>query len=185
MVYIMAAVFGLAGCAEDGERGTAGATGPQGETGTKGEDGQDLLNSTIKLSHIGRYQSGQYLESAAEVIAHHAESNIIYAVNALSGKINLIDISVPTSPNTGAEATSTINLAADILADQTNLVDSADKLGAANSVAIHGDIVAIALESKPKQDPGFVVIYSVTNGVPAYQGAIKVGALPDLSLIHI
>ena len=82
MVYIMAAVFGLAGCAEDGERGTAGATGPQGETGTKGEDGQDLLNSTIKLSHIGRYQSGQYLESAAEVIAHHTESNIIYAVNA-------------------------------------------------------------------------------------------------------
>ena len=179
MVYIMAAVFGLAGCAEDGERGAAGATGPQGETGTKGEDGQDLLNSTIRLSHIGRYQSGQYLESAAEVIAHHAESNIIYAVNALSGKINLIDISVPTSPNTGAEATSTINLAADVLADQTNLVDSADKLGAANSVAIHGDIVAIALESKPKQDPGFVVIYSVTNGVPAYQRAIKVGALPD------
>ena len=188
MVLMIGATLGIPGCANDVERGVVGATGPQGETGApgaEGEDGQDLLNLTIKLTLIGRYKSEQYLESAAEIIAHHVASDMIYAINALSGKVDLIDISTPTSPYKGTEATSTIDVVSDILADQTNLVYSADKLGGVNSVAIHGDTVAIAIESEPKQDPGFVVMYTVINGVPTYERAIKVGSLPDSVAISL
>ncbi len=50
-------------------------------------------------------------------------------------------------------------------------------LGSPNSVAVHDGVVAVAIQSDPKTDPGHVAFYD-TNG--KLIKAVKVGALPDM-----
>mgnify|MGYP001950663165 CR=1 FL=1 len=65
----------------------------------------------------------------------------------------------------------------DILDEQLESVDLSTYGAGPNSIAIYGDVVAVAVEADPKQNPGKVVFFDL-DGV--YQNQVTAGALPDM-----
>lgn len=181
-------VAALAACSGDdgnrGEQGEQGETGPQGEQGPQGDqgdtgpqgtpgvDGEDAVTSTISLRFLGRYASGEFDEAAAEIVAYDAATEQVFVVNANSGMVDILDISSPATP----VLADSLDMATDI-AEAIEEIASADDLGAANSIAVNGTTVAIAVEADNKQANGYVAFYQ-TDGT--FLGAVEVGALPDM-----
>ncbi len=113
----------------------------------------------LELSHLSTFESGLFAESAAEIVAHDPSSQRLFAVNAASGRIDILDISHPGVPVRLAD----IDLS---------------KFGAdVNSVAVHKGLVAAALSNDVSTDPGRVVFLTVDGQVIA---SVEAGALPDM-----
>ena len=116
-------------------------------------------NQSISLDLIGRYETGIFDGSAAEIVAHDPETQRLFVVNAAAARIDVLDASDPTDP----VALDPIDVAA---------------FGAfANSVDVDGGVVAIAVEAQVKTDPGTVVFTDAAGTVLA---TAIVGALPDM-----
>lgn len=188
---LAALISSLVACSGDdgakGETGDTGAQGPQGEQGAPGADGAagvdgtdgadgtdgtDATPSTIAIKFIGRYESGEFDESAAEIVAYDAATEQVFVVNANSGMIDVLDISEPSLP----VLVSSLNLAADIATALAG-VASADDLGAANSVAVKNGVVAVAVEADNKQANGYIAFYQADG---TFLSAVEAGALPDM-----
>ncbi|MFO8140881.1 MAG: choice-of-anchor I family protein [Marinobacter sp.] len=116
----------------------------------------------IELNVVGRYQSeGRVFdESAAEILAHDATNQRLFVINANAATVDVLDIRDPANP---------------VL---INTIDATREGASANSVAVHGDLVAVAIEAKVKQANGKVVFYSASDLSKA--GEVEVGALPDM-----
>ena len=154
----------LAGC--NGDDGDTGPQGPQGPAG------QDATSSFINLSFLGRFSTNEFDESAAEIVSYDAETQQAFVVNANSGQIDVLNISSPSTP--------TLAMSLDVAADVANAVAtvaSADDLGAANSVAVSGNTLAVAIEADDKQANGYIAFYQ-TDGT--FLSAVEAGALPDM-----
>ncbi len=109
------------------------------------------------LSKIGGIKVGG--EGTAEILSYDAGSKALYLVNAEETAIEVIDITDPTAP----AKKQTISLT---------------EYGAGiNSVAVKKGLVAVAVESKPKQEPGTVVLMDLDGKV---LHTVTVGALPDM-----
>lgn len=111
---------------------------------------------SLKLQPLGTYDAGT--AGSAEIVSYDAVSKRLFLVNAATATVDILDVRDPTSPT----LISTINTSA---------------LGSPNSVAVGRGIVAVAIESNPKTDPGHVAFYK-TNG--ELIKAVKVGAQPDM-----
>lgn len=157
---------------ETGETGAQGPQGAQGEVGANGVDGSDATPTTIALKFIGRYESGEFDESAAEIVAYDAATEQVFVVNANSGLIDILDISEPSLPT----LVSSLDLATDIAAAMDSVASAAD-LGAANSVAVNNGVVAVAVEADNKQANGYLAFYQA-DGI--FLSAVEAGALPDM-----
>jgi hypothetical protein len=107
----------------------------------------------ISLTPIGRYSAGP---EGAEIAAYDPATRRIFSINPGSFQVDVLDISDPSDPALAF----TIALG-----------------GRPNSVAIHGGVVAVAVENATKTDPGFVKIFD-TNGT--LLNSLTVGALPDM-----
>lgn len=168
---------GLAGCeGDDGAQGPQGPAGPQGPSGAQGPQGpagEDASRSSISLSKIGSFRNPEagFDEAAAEIVTFDAATAQLYIVNAQAETVDIVDLSSPSAPTLSA----TLDVAGDVATARS--ID-AGALGAVNSVAINGGVVAVAIEADPKQDPGFVAFYQATDG--AFLSAVQVGALPDM-----
>ncbi len=138
--------------------GDDGAVGPQGAQGPGGPRGSGEL--VLDLSLIGRYSSGLFDQSAAEVVAHDPLTQRLFVVNAAAASVDVLNIADPAEP---------------VLLETINV--SAEGAGA-NSVAVFGGIAAVAIEADPKTDPGKVVFYDTTSLQKI--GEAAVGALPDM-----
>jgi len=114
----------------------------------------------LHLDPIGSYQSGLFDEGGAEIPAYHPPTKRLFVVNGGAATLDILDLTDPAAPTPFA------SLDMEILYG-----------GGANSVAISGDVVAVAVEASPKQDPGQVVFLD-PNG--AFLGSVPVGALPDM-----
>ncbi|MCD1645892.1 choice-of-anchor I family protein [Marinobacter adhaerens] len=146
---ILASVLGLAGCdGDDGANGTDGAPGTS--------------QTLIELNVVGSYQAeGEVFdESAAEIVAHDPANQRLFVVNALASTIDVLDINDPSQPV------------------KLSTIDATAEGAAANSVAVYGDLVAVAIEAENKQANGKVVFYNSTDLNKA--GEVEVGALPDM-----
>ena len=121
--------------------------------------------SRIQMNFLGRYESGVFGESAAEIPAVDIVSKRGFVVNAEKGALDVLDLSVPASP----KLLSTLRVS-DINGIPANAV--------VNSVASKNGLVAIAIESNPKTDPGFVALYRASD--LALLDFIEVGAQPDM-----
>jgi hypothetical protein len=86
-------------------------------------------------------------------------------VNSGAATVDVLDIQNPAAP----ALVETISVAA---------ADPLKMLGSANSVAVAGGILAVAIEAKPKTDPGLVAFYD-TDSLDLL-GSVAVGALPDM-----
>jgi hypothetical protein len=147
---------GLAGCeGDDGADGAPGATGPTGPAGPAG-----TTEVLLDLNQVGRYSSGLFDESAAEIVAFDPASERLFVVNAAAVTVDVLNLADPTNP---------------VLLDT---IDASAEGGAANSVAVFGGVAAVAIEATPKTDPGKVVFYDTLT--LAKISEVTVGALPDM-----
>jgi hypothetical protein len=91
----------------------------------------------------------------SEIAAHDPVSQRLFVVNAPKARVDVLSIANPSAPT------------------------SAGKLDASahGGVAIRGDLIAVAVESNVKTDPGKVVFY---NRNLQFLSAVTVGPLPDM-----
>ncbi|GAA3646063.1 choice-of-anchor I domain-containing protein [Flavivirga jejuensis] len=120
-----------------------------------------LTFTTVKsqnpLQHLATYNTNE--EGSAETVAHDVINQHVFFTNSATNSFTIVDISTPATPTL------------------VKTVDLSTYGAGPNSVAIHGSIVAVAVESDPKQEPGKVVFFDL-DGV--YLNHVVAGALPDM-----
>ncbi|GAB2579639.1 choice-of-anchor I family protein [Nitrincola alkalisediminis] len=128
----------------------------------------------LTLTEAGRYapDTVPFGQSAAEIVAYSPTQQQAYIVNALSGQVDVIDLSEIGSP---------IKIESlDIAADVMNAITGTN-MAAVNSVAVHGNLMAAAIEANPKQDIGYIAVYQLElDGSVKFITAYPAGALPDM-----
>lgn len=112
------------------------------------------------LTLEGRFSTGIFDKSAAEISAYDADSQRLFVVNGDSKAIDVLSIADINNPQ----------LVGDI--DVTALGR------AANSVAVFDGLVAVAIEANVKQDAGVIGFYAADT--LSLLGMQTVGALPDM-----
>lgn len=156
-------VLAISGC-EDGQNGAAGAPGTPGANG---------VSQVITLTRVGRTTSQGFNVSAAEIVDYDKAQKKIFTINAQSGAVDVFDATDVTAL---AAPTQVLDVK-QMLVDQ-GFAASTAVVGAANSVSIHDNLAAIAIEANPKTDAGWVLF--VNSSTLAYVRAVAVGALPDM-----
>lgn len=148
---ILSSALGLSACIDDGEDGANGSDGAAGTSQT-----------LIELNVLGSYQpeGDVFDQSAAEIVAHDPANQRLFVVNANASTIDVLDIQDPSQP----------------VLLQT--IDATAEGASANSVAVYGGLVAVAIEAGVKQDNGKVVFYNSSD--LGKVGEVTVGALPDM-----
>lgn len=122
----------------------------------------DPTPASVKLNFLGRHSSGQFDESAAEIPAYHAGSRRLFVVNANKGALDILSLADPANPTL----------------EDTLLTDDLSAGSEVNSVAVRGDLVAIAVQAGTKTDTGFLALYDA-NTLQRIS-FVPVGALPDM-----
>jgi hypothetical protein len=181
--------FVLTGCGldgDDGDAGEAGTQGPQGDAGIdggNGENGQNGQNGLdgqdastgVSLSLVARASLGA--QGAAEIVQYHKATQTIYATNSATNSIAIIAAGSITS----AELSNPINFI-NLVVSSINLPATVGTvpLGNVTSIAIFGDLLAVAVPAATKTDNGFVLFYNgLDNSAPAFLDSVEVGALQD------
>jgi hypothetical protein len=99
----------------------------------------------------------------SEISALHLASGTLYTVGGGSGAIVVSDLRQPAAPRIVAKAIP---------------MDSSQTL---QSVAVFGNLLAVAVQNAMKTEPGFVQFYDLGNPIlPAHVSTVTVGPLPDM-----
>lgn len=176
----------LSGCSLDGDDGAVGATGPAGQTGQTGQPGKDLPRA-LNIEVVGRFTTGIYGKSAAEIVQFHQASNSAFAINAAENRIEVIALAnLPVAAVGNGITDDSLSSVPFTFADSVSVKDAQGNdvtvsLGEANSIAIYGDVLAIAVAAPLKTDNGAVLFYNLSaTGTGSFVKAVAVGALPDM-----
>lgn len=176
----------LSGCSLDGDDGAQGPAGEVGAPGTPGEDGKNLPRE-LDIAIVGRFNTGIYGQSAAEIVQFHKASKSAFAINAAQNRIEVIPLSaLPVTAVGNPVSDDSLTSAAFTFPDNVTVKNAAGSditvnLGEANSIAIYGDMLAIAVAAPVKTDNGAVLFYSLSaTGTGTFVKAVSVGALPDM-----
>lgn len=116
---------------------------------------------SISVAPISTIASGSFLTSAAEIAAHDPGTQRLLVVNARAAQIDVIDIANPAAP---------------VLRPELAL-DMTPYGAVANSVAVRGGLIAVAVEAEDKTQPGKVVFFDRNL---QFISAVEVGAQPDM-----
>lgn len=180
-LLISAALTGCGLDGDDGAQGETGAQGPQGEQGEAGSDGADGVDGSdaslgVSLDVVARAFLGNL--TSAEIVQYHADTQTIYATN---GETNAIAVIAADTVSTTAmsDPINTTNLTV------SNITLPADidgvTLGSLTSIAISGDLMAVAVPADVKTDNGYVLFYNgLDTSAPVFLDSVVVGALPDM-----
>lgn len=106
----------------------------------------------LEIRPIGQVVAG------GEITTYDRASARLFTVNGATGSIDIVDIREPWNPK------------------KIGAIDIAPYGAAANSVAVHDGLVAVAIEAEDKQAPGRVVFFDIAG---VEQGSVTVGSLPD------
>jgi len=178
----------LSACQFDGDNGDQGNIGLTGDQGIQGQSGQNAVKN-VSVEVVGRFSAGKDLvgKSAAEIVQFHQASNSAFAVNSALNQIEVINLAnLPTTevgnPITDTSLSSTaFTFVSEVDVILENSASETITLGAANSIAIFENTLAIAVEASDKTQSGAVLFYQLNNqGVGTFIKAVKVGALPDM-----
>lgn len=176
----------LSGCSLDGDDGAVGSTGPAGQTGQTGQPGKDLPRA-LNIEVVGRFTTGIYGKSAAEIVQFHKASNSAFAINAAENRIEVIALAnLPIAAAGNGITDDSLSSVPFTFADSVSVKDAQGNdvtvsLGEANSIAIYGDLLAIAVAAPLKTDNGAVLFYNLSaTGTGSFVKAVAVGALPDM-----
>jgi len=130
----------------------------------------ETRSTRIRLVQRSTYASGIYDLSAAEINAFSPLTKEVFVTNAATGKVDILDAADPGQlPRVGE-----LDLNANI---------NDPLLGAVNSVAVHGGLLAVAIErgdglGNAKQGRGVVAFYNVADRT--LLKVVEVGFLPDM-----
>ncbi len=113
----------------------------------------------VVLTPLGGYDHGGFDEGAAEIVVYEPASQRLFVVNSEAVTLDVLDIADPTAP---------------ALVRQLDMTEYG---GGANSVAVHGSYVAVAIEADDKQAPGTILLTDLDLTPLA---SYVVGALPDM-----
>jgi len=173
----------LSGCSLDGDDGAAGATGPAGDAGQPGKN----LPRELSIEVVGRFNTGIYGKSAAEIVQFHKASNSAFAINAADNQIEVIALANLSVAAVGNGITDdSLSSVPFTFADSVSVKDGGGNdvnvaLGEANSIAIYGDLLAIAVAAPVKTANGAVLFYRLdATGAGSFVKAVAAGALPDM-----
>jgi hypothetical protein len=114
-------------------------------------------SKSITLKQIGRYSAGG-TTTRAEISAYDPGTKRLFSINLALQQLDILDLSNPESQ---------------VLAP----VQTVALGGNPNSVAVHGGIVAVAIEGPQKTDPGAVKFFNTSGSL---LNSLTVGALPDM-----
>lgn len=114
---------------------------------------------SLAITPLGTYASGHYLAGGAEIAVFDEESEQIFVVNAADRTVDILDASEPDE------------------LEKVGAIDVTPFGTIANSVAVHDEVVAVAIEADPKTDPGTLAFFDSDGDLLS---AVKVGALPDM-----
>ena len=128
-------------------------------------------DALLSIAPVGTYATGQFDESAAEIVAFDPSTDRAFVVNAQSGRVDVLDAADPTSPTSDGH----VDTAGTPVAGGGSIPSGA----VANSVAVRADgLVVVAVEAPEKTDPGWLMV--VDGRSLTSLGAVRVGALPDM-----
>ncbi len=131
---------------------------------------------------VGRYAHNVGI-GVAEIVALHEASRSVFitvdtdAMPSSFQRISLRNMAGATlaNPSTASnlESGATTSVAA-------HVNDNGFTAGGVQTLAIHGDLLAIAVQATPKTDPGVVAFYRLdAQGNATYLSKVTVGSLPD------
>ncbi len=60
--------------------------------------------SALSLTALGSYETGQFDESAAEIVAYHAATQRLFVVNAQAAVVDVLDIADPAAPKSSSRS---------------------------------------------------------------------------------
>ncbi|CAI3795530.1 choice-of-anchor I family protein [Rheinheimera sp. MM224] len=181
-----AIALGLSGCVLDGDDG---ATGPKGSDGAVGQPGTPGQNAQIGISTkaVARFVTGTYGGGAAEITQYHSASKRIFVVNGAANRVEILDASgIKSTALTDAITANTLTstplaMPATVTVKNAGGADETLTLGFANSIAISGNLLAVAAENEVKSSAGAVLFYDISgSAAPVLVKAVKAGALPDM-----
>lgn len=138
---------------------------------------------------VGRFVTGTYGTSAAEIVAFHQSSKTIYAVNGAANRLEILDASTLgttaiANPLTASNLTGTqMNFPATATVKVAGADTPVNIGGGANSIAVHGDLLAVAVGNSIRTDNGVVMFYNIAGANarnPLFVKAVQVGSLPDM-----
>lgn len=138
---------------------------------------------------VGRFVTGSYGTAAAEIVAFHQSSKTIYVVNGAANRLEILDASglgataianpLTASNLTGTQLTFPATASVKVAGIDTNVNIG----GGANSIAVHGDLLAVAVGNSIKTEKGVVLFYNIAGANarnPLFIKAVQVGSLPDM-----
>tara|TARA_R110001583_G_scaffold71504_1_gene201336 strand:+ start:5534 stop:7387 length:1854 start_codon:yes stop_codon:yes gene_type:complete len=188
-IIAISLVSALSACQFDGDDGAQGDLGITGIQGNQGVAGESAIKN-VRVEVVGRFSAGGSDiagKSAAEIVQFHQASNSAFAVNSAKNQIEVINLTnLPTTEVGNAVIDTSLSSIAFTFLDEVEVALDNNQvetitLGAANSIAIFEDTLAIAVEASDKTQNGAVLFYKLDNqGTGTFIKAVKVGALPDM-----
>ncbi|MDX5326483.1 MAG: choice-of-anchor I family protein [Bacteroidota bacterium] len=119
--------------------------------------GSSISAQNISMQLMGTYATGIFDDAGTEIITYDPTTQRIFSTNGSTKKVDVINISNPSSP--------------------TLVTSWTIGGGGINSIACKNGIIAVAVENLVKQDSGRVVFLDA-NGTKL--DSVTVGALPDM-----
>lgn len=147
-----------------------------------GNDTASAIEVAPQATLVGRY-AHNVGEGVAEIVALHAASRSVFiTVDTATAPSAFQRISLR---NLGSTALTNPTTASNLESGATTSVashvnDSGFTAGGVQTLAIHGDLLAIAVQATPKTAPGVVAFYRIdAQGNATYLSKVTVGSLPD------
>jgi len=138
--------------------------------------------NALTLTPIGTVKTGPFLTGdprAAEINAFDSVGKRIFVVNPLASGLDVIDASNPAAPriDTTVPFIDVVAVCEAALGAGCPVKPGAEP----NSVAIHGNRMAVALGNAVKTDHGHAVFFELyETAAPRFLAVVEVGALPDM-----
>ncbi|MEB3362616.1 MAG: esterase-like activity of phytase family protein, partial [Synechococcaceae cyanobacterium] len=119
---------------------------------------------TPPVAGVGGLLNMAALQANAEISAWNPDSRYLYTVGGGSGSIVVSDLRNPAAPQIVAVAT------------------AQDNVQTLQSVAVHGNLLAVAVANTVKTEPGTVQFYQIGDNpaLPTWISSVNVGPLPDM-----
>ena len=140
------------------------------------------LESTPQATLVGRYAQNVGA-GISEIVAYHAESQSVFiTVDSTNTPASFQRISLRNMSSTAlANATTASNLEGGaVTAVSAHVNDSGFTAGGVQTLAISGNLLAIAVQATPKTANGVVAFYRLdAQGNTTYIKKVTVGSLPD------
>lgn len=167
LMFTLLLAVGLVGCGSDNDSKSSSSSVVSSSSFSVSSESVSSSSvapvlETVSLKHIGRYSSGVFGGSAAEIPVFDPASKRAFVVNAQLGVVDVLDMSAPDAPV------------------KIGILDGNSVAAGAvvNSVATHDGVVALAIEAATKTDNGFVGFYRAND--LSKISHVAVGALPDM-----